>query len=71
MNHPDSILKVLLTLSCFFLKMENDFDDLHLHHDHNTKHLFRNAHHSEKLVNKLNEMRKYILEERIIMFNNV
>ena len=39
-------------------KFENDFDDLHLHHDHNTKHLFRNIHHSDKLVNRLNEMRK-------------
>lgn len=39
-------------------KFENDFDDLHLHHDHNTKHLFRNIHHSDKLVLRLNEMRK-------------
>jgi hypothetical protein len=48
--------------------MENDFDDLHLHHDHNTKHLFRNVHHSEKLVNKLNEMRKYYQKMILIVF---
>ena len=36
----------------------NDFDDLHLHHDHNTKHHFRNMNHFSKLFQQLNDMRK-------------
>lgn len=36
-----------------------DSEDLHLHHDHNTRQLFRHMNHFSGILQQLNEMRKY------------
>lgn len=39
----------------------NNNEDLHLHHDHNTRHLFRHMNHFSGILQQLNEMRRFDL----------
>ena len=55
----------------------NSFHDLnidkklHLHHDHNTRHLFRHMNHFSAILQQLNEMRKFELNLNILKLMSI